>query len=89
MKTQRWVNGLNNSQKIRVICDGVGFYTTVRGAFDMCFAPQRAAVTSVLMSLGWDQQLPLEQRPTGKARRERVHDGNGNPVYIDVQIDLV
>ena len=89
MKTQRWVNGLNNSQKIRVICDGVGFYTTVRGAFDMCFAPQRAAVTSVLMSLGWDQQLPLAQRPTGKARRERVYDYNGQPVDIEVQIDLL
>ena len=89
MRTKRYVTGLDNSQKIRVICDGVGFYTTVKGAFDMCFHSQRVAVTSVLSSLGCNQYLPEGQRPTGHATRIKCFDHEGKEVYVDVQVDLV
>ena len=89
MKTKRWVYGLNNSQKIRVICDGVGFNTTVQGAFDMCFRDQRVAVTGVLTSLGFSQDLPEGMRPTGLAKRERVINDKGEVVEFEVQIDLL
>ena len=55
MRTKRFVQGLNNNQRIRVICDGVGFVTTVAGAFDMPLTHQRIAVTSTLVSLGLTQ----------------------------------
>jgi hypothetical protein len=88
MRTKRYVSGLDNKQKIRVICNGVGFYTTVQGAFDMCFHDQRVAVTSALCTLGMDQVLPLGQKPTSIARKERVFNSTGEQVYVDVQVDL-
>jgi hypothetical protein len=88
MRTKRFVSGLDNNRKIRVICNGVGFYTTVKGAFDMAFADQRQAVTTVLASLGFDQGLQVSDRPTGKVQRVRVYDHTGKQVEIDVQIDL-
>ena len=89
MRTKRWVDGLNNSQKIRVICNGVGFYTTVKGAFDMAFHDQRVAVTSALVSLGCDQHLPEGKRPTGFGTQMKVYNGQGEQVQVDVQVDLI
>ena len=89
MRTKRWISGLDNSQKIRVVVVGVGFYTTDKGAFDLCFTSQRNAVTSVLFSLGCNQLAPETRKVTGIARRERVYNEKGERVEIDVQIDLV
>jgi hypothetical protein len=89
MRTKRYITGLDNSRKIRVICNGVGFYTTVKGAFDMAFHDQRVAVTSALVSLGCDQHLPEGQRPTGFGTRMKVYNGKGEQVFVDVQVDLV
>ena len=88
MRTKRLITGLDNSQKIRVIINGVGFYTTVRGAFDLCFQSQRIAVTSALTSLGFDQALPADRRPTGFGTRMSVYDHESKQVEIDVQVDL-
>ena len=89
MRTKRFVSGLDNSQKIRVICNGVGFHTTVKGAFDMAFHDQRVAVTLALSSLGCNQYLPEGQRPTGYGTRMKVYNGQGEQVYVDVQVDLI
>ena len=94
MRTKRLVYGLDNSQKVRIICNGVGFVTTVRGALDMCFSHQRTAVLSVLTSLGYDQFLPVDKRPNGMATRLRVFDPStgstfGSQVDVDVQVDLL
>ena len=48
MRQKRVITGLNNSQKIRVIVNGVGFYTTVLGMTEMCFTEQRVAVWCAL-----------------------------------------
>jgi hypothetical protein len=88
MRTKRYISGLDNSRKIRVICNGVGFYTTVKGAFDMCFHDQRVAVTSVLSSLGNSQHLTEGKRPTGLSTRIRVYNHEGEQVEVDVQVDL-
>lgn len=87
MRTKRFIDGLNNNQKIRVICDGVGFYTTVREAFNMPLTHQRIAVTATLSSLGV-RQTALTNRPTGFATRQRVFNHEGKQVEIDVQVDL-
>ena len=88
MRTKRYIDGLNNSQKIRVIVNGVGFYTTVAGAFDLCFHTQRVAVTSALTTLGCDQYLPEGQRPTGFGTRIKVYNHEGKQVDVDVQVDI-
>ena len=88
MRTKRYIMGLDNNQKIRVIVNGVGFYTTVKGAFDLCFHSQRVAVTSVLSSLGCNQYLPEDRRPTGHATRIKCFEHDGKEVSVDVQVDL-
>lgn len=89
MRSKRWVHGLDNSQKIRVICNGVGFNTTVQGAFDMCVYEQRVAVTSALSSLGCNQYLPEDRRPSGFATRIQCFNHEGKEVSVDVQVDLI
>jgi hypothetical protein len=89
MRTKRYISGLDNSRKIRVICNGVGFYTTVKGAFDMAFHDQRVAVTSVLTSLGNDQYLPEGKRPTGLGTHVKVFNHEGKQVSVEVQVDLM
>ena len=89
MKTKRYYTGLDNNQKIRVIINGVGFVTTVKGVFDMCFRDQRVAVGNVLTSIGFDQYLPEGERPTGLLRREKVFGSDDQLVEYDVQVDLL
>ncbi len=89
MKTKRYIYGIDNNQKIRVIINGIGFVTTVKGVFDMCFTSQRIAVSSVLTSIGFDQYLPEGKRSTGLLRRERVFGENGETIEYDVQVDLL
>lgn len=88
MRRRQFVSGLKNSQKVRIICNGVGFYTTVAGAFDMCMYEQRVAVTSVLSSLAAGQKMP-GNTATGIATRMRVFNHEGRQVEVDVQVDLV
>lgn len=87
MKTKRYIDGLNNSQKIRVIVDGVGFVTTVQGAFDMPIHAQRVATTMALTSLGLSQGGVVAI--TGIARTYDLYDHDGKPVNINVQVDFV
>ena len=88
MRKRQFVAGLNNSQPIRIICNGVGFYTTVAGAFDMCMYEQRVAVTSVLSSLAASRKMPGNQA-MGLATRINCYTQDGRRVDVDVQVDLV
>ena len=86
---RRLVVGLNNSQKIRVIVNGVGFYTTVKGALEgMSFVDQRLAVSHVLTELGLGQ-FNHTDRPMGIAKPVRVYNHKNERVTVDVQVDLV
>jgi hypothetical protein len=94
MRTKRFIDGLNNSQKIRVIINGIGFHTTVEGAFNMAFRSQQMAVTQVLQSIGWRRALKgkmvdLSNTMTGLATRVRVYGEDDKLVEFDVQIDLI
>ena len=95
MRTKRFIDGLNNSQKIRVIVNGIGFHTTVEGAFNMAFRSQQLAVTQVLQSLGWNRralkgkEVDLRSTMTGLATRVRVYGEDDKLVEFDVQIDLI
>ena len=85
----RLVVGLKNSQKIRVIVNGVAFHTTVQGALEgMTFVDQRLAVSHVLTELGLGQ-FNLTDKPMGIAKPVRVYNHRNERVTIDVQVDLV
>jgi hypothetical protein len=88
MRTKRFVDGLNNSQKIRVIVNGVGFYTTVAGAFNMVFTSQQKAVTMALLSIGLSQGNPYKEQVTGIARTFTVYGEDDKKVDVQVQVDL-
>lgn len=92
MRTKTFIDGFKNSQRIRVIVDGVGFYTTVSGTSDIMTRKHRMAVQTALMNLASDRQLA---KATG---RREVSVGFGfNYNYTDgierdtveVQVDLV
>ena len=85
----RLVVGLKNSQKIRVIVNGVAFHTTVQGALEgMTFVDQRLAVSHVLTELGLGQ-FNHTDKPLGIAKPVRVYNHRNERVTIDVQVDLV
>ena len=85
----RLVVGLKNSQKIRVIVNGVAFHTTVQGAMEgMSFVDQRLAVSHVLTELGLGQ-FNHTDKPLGIAKPVRVFNHKNERVTVDVQVDLV
>jgi hypothetical protein len=86
---KRLVVGLKNSQKIRVIVNGVEYHTTVQGAMEgMSFVDQRLAVSHVLTELGLGQ-FNHTDKPLGIAKPVRVFNHKNERVTVDVQVDLV
>lgn len=82
MRQKRIIQGLNNNQRIRVIVNGVGFYTTVKGMTEMCFTNQRVAVWTALERIAREGIL-------GLASRTSVYDDRMQKQDIDFQVDLV
>ena len=83
MRIQRRVAGLNNSQKIRVIVDGVGLYTTVGDTDKICTTKHRAAVHVALMNLVDDR------RKFGKQRVGFGFNYDFRGQTVSVQVDLI
>ena len=82
MRAKRLIQGLNNSQKIRVIIDGIGFVATVQDVDNMPFVSQRIAVYSVLASLG-------AHGGQGLACTQRVYSECDGQKEYQIQVDLV
>ena len=82
MRSKQIVPGLKNSQKIRVIVDGVGFYTTVKGTEDLCFVDQRTAVQAVLYSM-------VGQGSRGLAVTKTIYTQHQTTQEYQIQVDLV
>ena len=82
MRIQQVVSGLNNSQKIRVMVSGVGFYTTVAGTENFCTQRHRTATQMALMILVHERKSNPEVTGYGFN-----YVGTGGTV--DVQVDLV
>lgn len=75
-RTKTIVQGFKNSQRIRVILQGVGFYTTIQGVVDnMSYTDQIAAVLDAVQKIA-----DSDEGITGF--------GTNNNGY-DVQVDLV
>jgi len=91
MRVKRMIDGLDNGQKIRVIVDGVGFHTTVKGAFDLVFYHHRVAAVQALTSLALQRILAMQghgQVTTSFATRYEVRKDDGKLIPVDVQVDL-
>lgn len=89
MRIPRLIDGLNNSQRIRVIVDGVGFFTTVAGTSDICTHRHRVATQIALMNLA-------NSRYTATVRGTDMPSGfgfnypvNGEETFVSVQVDLL
>jgi hypothetical protein len=82
MRQKQIIQGLNNSQKIRVIVNGLGFYTTVQGMTKMCFTEQRMAVWTALERIARKGIL-------GMASCTSIYDSKMQKMDIDFQVDLV
>ena len=82
MRRQAIIPGLKNSQRIRVIVNGVGFYTTVQGVTEMVFSEQRVIVYNALELIG-------REKIQGYGGQNRVYDSKMNVVTFDVQVNLL
>ena len=82
MRTKQIVKGLKNSQKIRVILNGIGFVTTVEGVESMPFAYHRIAVITSL-------EIIVQDKITGFASQQRVYSENSRSEKVDCQVDLI
>jgi hypothetical protein len=76
MRTKTIVQGLKNSQRIRVILQRVGFHTTIQGVVDnMSYTDQIAAVLEAIQKI---------------ADSDRKITGFGSNINgYDIQVDLV
>ena len=82
MRTKQLVSGLNNSQSIRVIINGVGFYTTVAGMNNLCFTNQRVVVSDALERI-------VREKVQGFASTKVFYNEQGVADKIDFQVDLL
>ena len=93
MRKPTFIQGFKNSQKIRVIVNGVGFYTTVIGTSDMCTREHRMAVQVALQNLAYDRGMAKVRNthePVGFGFNYRYTENAGKTeVLIPVQVDLV
>ena len=75
------IQGLKNSQKIRVILNGVGFHTTVMGMTEMLFTDQRVAVWNALDQIA-------REKIQGVASRTWFYNDKMEKTSVDYQVDL-
>ena len=85
MRTKQIVSGMKNSQRIRVILNGVGFVTTVQDANNMPFTSQNTAVNVALHRLVDGSKV----KASGIGTRVVVYDHKMVRQDFDVQIDLI
>jgi hypothetical protein len=88
MRTKRLISYFNNSQKIRVIVDGIGLYMTV-GQVATLFATtnHRAATCVALQTLGIDRIK--NDTITGIGTTVKLYDDTMQARSIPVQVDLL
>ena len=83
MRTKSVILGFKNSQKIRVIIDGVGIYMTVGET------TSRFATTAHYQAVETTLHLMARDKITGMGHRVGVYDFNMNKVNVDVQVDIL
>jgi len=82
MRTKTIIPGLKNSQKIRVIVNGVGFETTVEGMTRMTFAEQKIAIWTGLEKIAREKLL-------GFASTTTFYDSKLAQQKVDFQVNIL
>ena len=85
MRIKRIVPGLKNSQRIRVILNGIGFVTTVQDANNMPFTSQNTAVHVALNRL----VDATKKKANGIGTSVTVYDHKMARQEFAIQIDLL
>jgi hypothetical protein len=83
MRTKSVIQGFKNSQKIRVIIDGVGIYMTVGET------TSRFATTVHYQAVESTLHLMAREGCDGIGHRIGVYDFNMHFVQVDVQVDIL
>jgi len=88
MRTKVMFPGIKNSQKIRVIVDSVGFYTTVAETASICTTKHYVAVEQALMHLS--KSIGEGKNITGFGTSVPSLKPGGEEIdLVSVQVDLV
>lgn len=82
MRIKRIIPGLNNSQRFRVILNGVGFMTTVEDMTNMPFRNQRVVVWQAMAVIA-------REKIQGYGTTTSVYNDSMQKESFDVQVDLV
>ena len=89
MRTKTYIHGFKNSQKIRVIIDGFGIYTTVAGVATVYAThSHRQAANDGLMRLSYMRYMAQKEGeliPTGAG----MTSYNTSQKAMQVQVDLL
>jgi hypothetical protein len=91
MRTPTFIDGFKNSQKIRVIVDGVGFNTTVAGTSEIVTHRHRVAVQTALMNLAYNRSMATSMHrdiPVGFGFNYNYTPDGNEKFVVPVQVDL-
>lgn len=86
MRKQRLIQGLNNSQKIRFIVDGVGMYCRIADVENFATYSAQQAVITALQSLQAQRELAVSMnraQPTGWGTNS-IFAGRQHNVQVDL-----
>jgi hypothetical protein len=89
MRKQRLIEGLNNSQKIRFIVDGVGMYCRISDVDNFATYSAQQAVITALQNLQAQRELAFrmcKQQPTGWGTNS-IFAGKQHNVQVDLLKD--
>ena len=89
MRKQRLIQGLNNSQKIRFIVDGVGMYCRISDVENFATYSAQQAVITALQNLQAQRELAFamcRQQPTGWGTNS-IFAGRQHNVQVDLLKD--
>ena len=89
MRKQRLIQGLNNSQKIRFIVDGVGMYCRISDVENFATYSAQQAVITALQNLQAQRELAFTMcraQPTGWGTNS-IFGGRQHNVQVDLLKD--
>jgi hypothetical protein len=84
MRRRQVIKGFKNSQRIRVILDGIGFNSTVQDALEGPFTIQNTVIQIAL-----EKMINGSPKSTGFATRVTTYDSKMRAKDFDIQIDLI
>ena len=89
MRRRQVIKGFKNSQRIRVILDGIGFNSTVQDALEGPFTIQNTVIQVALEKMINGSPKSTGFATRGFATRVTTYDSKMRAKDFDIQIDLI